>query len=81
MKGQNKRTLYEQGRRALESKLYTSSWETLPHQNPQNKPLLLGSPPRSSVELGASQLGHKAKSISTFPSQENHFPVVPFISV
>lgn len=32
------------------------------------------------LELGASQLGHKAKSISAFPSQENHFPVVPFIS-
>lgn len=74
-------SLCEQRRWAFEWKLYTSSWETLPHRKPQNKPLPLGSLPHSSMELGASQLGHKAKSISTFPSQENHFPVVPFISV
>lgn len=73
-------SLYEQWRQAFEWKLYTESWETLPHQKPQNKPLPLGLLSRSSMELKASQLGHKAKSISTFLSQENHFPVVPFIS-
>lgn len=62
------------------SENYTLTPGKLPHRKPQNKPLPLGLLPRSSMELNASQLGHKAKSISTFPSQENHFPVVPFIS-